>query len=352
MIDTVRFRIQLSPRQAEHVRRKSFEIKKTDNLNARTIFHFVQNEAPIGSYSRNVNVFINDSDECFMELSLPKFAFGHNVYMLYPEEVPEVLEKLYRKLREFFGDFPIISEWEIMRIDLCYSWKLRTHEASVRVMELLQKLEAARKNKYTYGSSVMYKGKQLSMKFYLKDDEFYTHDFRELKKLGHQDLAVELYNASQGVLRFEVTLRKTALVRNFCLGKETRIWAYFKEIFTTPIVSAILNLYLTKIMQGQGEAITLDVVCERLVEKYGKKQGFHLYGFYKTYFGEENGRTKIKRYLHRQTIWRNLKALKDAHVGIAIDNLPEDFELLIPSKNAVNFPPPRDSGRGVFSNTP
>lgn len=335
MIDTVRFRIQLDERQYSFLRAKSLEVSQRDNASHTTIFRILRNQMPLGSYDRNVNIFVNDDAECFLEFSVPKFVMGHNLYMVYPEAVPEILEALFLKLKKFFGDFPAPLFWELMRVDLCYAWKLRNHDVAVKVMELLQKLEVPRKHKASYRSSVMYKGSDMSIKFYLKDDEFYAHDFKELRKIGHWDLAYELYNLSTGILRYEVTLRKRQINRLFFGTGDGEIF-WHSEVFTTQLCTIILNGYLMSLLRGQHQAATLDVVCDRLVEKYGHARGFHLYGFYKVYFGEDNGRTKILKHMDRTTVWRNLKYLQKADVGITISELPEDFDLTIPSSNVVN----------------
>ena len=97
-------------------------------------------------------------------------------------------------------------------------------------------------------------------------------------------------------------------------------------------------------MHGASEAVSLDEVCQRLVDKYGKKKGFHLYSFYKVYYGESNGRTKLKKYLARWSIWYNLQQLSKAGIGLQVDFVPEDFNLTIPSDYSVNELHPAGAG--------
>lgn len=326
MIDTMRFRIALNEHQYECIRRASIQLEKRNNANDSTIFRILRQDLPIGSYNRNVNLFVNEDKECFLEFSVPKFAMGHNIYMVAPEEVPKLLEKLCGKLKREFRDFPEVIFWEVMRIDLCYAWKLRSHDVAARVMEALQKLEVARKKKSSYASSVMFIAPTMSLKFYLKDDEFYAHDFKELKRLGFTDEAYELYEKSKGVLRFEITMRKKQI---------DRVLPYY-DLFNSSAIEVLLKKALTSVLHGANEAITLDEVADRLVTQYGKKRGFHLYSFYKVYYGEPNGRTKLKRYLARSTVYANLRYLAKANVGLQIDHIPDDFNLRVPSEYSVN----------------
>jgi len=203
-------------------------------------------------------------------------------------------------------------------------------------MSALQKLEVVKKKKSVYSSSVMWLGTTKSYKFYLKDDEFYAHDFKELKKLGFHEEAYNLYQQSQGVLRFEITLRKQAIAK---------ILPYY-DIFRFESIEAILQKSLREILHSNGQAVLLDEIAQKLVDKYGKAKGIHLYGFYKVYFGEYNGRTKLKKYLKRGAVWYNLKKLSEANVGLETHLEDTNFNLTIPSEYIVNaLPPPKGGGK-------
>lgn len=338
MIDTMRFRVELTQKQYDCIRRKSTELAKRDNTNDRMIFRVLREDLPLGSYDRCVNLFVNDDLECFIELSIPKFVMGHNIYLISAESVPGHLETLYKKLCKYFGDFPAVVFWEVMRVDLCYAWKLRNHSVAVRVMEALQKLEVARKKKATYATSVMFHAPTMSIKFYLKDDEFYAHDLKELKQIGLTDFAYQMYQISEGVLRFEITIRKKHLNTIFADG----------QFYSDKTCQRILRKYLHDVLRGQSEATTLDVVAERLLATYKKQKAYHLYSFYRLYYGEPQGRAKLLRYISRQQVWRHLKDLEKAKVGLVVDVLASDFDLSCPSDFVVNpISPVPDRGRAV-----
>lgn len=326
MIDTIRFRIELSQVQYDRIRRKSTELAKRDNTNDRMIFRVLREDIPLGSYDRRVNLFVNDDLQCFLEFSVPKFVNGHNVYLISAESVPAHLETLYKKLVKYFGDFPPTVFWEIMRIDLCYAWKLRNHAVAVKLMEALQKLEVPRKKKAVYATSVMFHAPTMSIKFYLKDDEFYAHDFKELKRMGLTEFAYQMYERSQGVVRFEITIRKQHLNKIFA----------DRPIYSSKTCEKILSKYLHDVLRGQNEATTLDVVAERLMDTYKRQKAYHLYSFYRLYYGEPQGRAKLKRYISRQQIWRHLKDLEKAKVGLVVDSLATDFDISVPSDYVVN----------------
>jgi len=335
MIDTVRFKVALDLKMVQRIRNRSIEMQQTDHENDRQLFRILKNNAPIGSYDRHVNIFVNDDFELFLEFSVPKFALGHNIYMVYPEHVKDVVDDVQRKLAAYFGDFPATLFWELERIDLCYAWKLSNHAEALNVMTMLQKLEMPKKKKYQYDTSLMFKGASFSVKFYLKDDEFYAHDFKEFRKTGKLELAYELYEKSQGVLRFEVTLRKIAINRLF-FGAERGTVYLSSDWLTSQKCGSVMRKFLKDVLRVESKFVTLDQVFQILQKFYGKTRGLHLYGFYKIYFHEPNGKTKVLEAMTRQQIWYNLKKIRDAGVGISIEDLPLNLDLDIPSDYAVS----------------
>lgn len=346
MIDTIRFKMALTDSQYVRIRSLSTEVTELDNESETTNFVILKNSLPLGSYDRKINIFVTDEKQCFLEFSVPKFQYGHNVYMVFPEEVPEIVEKVQKKLDKYFHGFPASIFWELQRIDLCYSWKFPDHESALQVLSLLQGIEGNKTQKYLYNSSVMFRGRTMSTKFYLKDDEYYKHDFVELKKSGFVDMAYKYLAISQGILRFEISLRKEAINRLF-FGVEKGDCYFISWHFTTDTVTHILNRRLGDLLRmNNKKSVTLDQVHQKLVAQYGKIQGLHLYTFYRLYFNEPEGKKKIKRCMERTRIWRNLKKLRDAQVGIASDDIPLNFDLSIPSIYGVNDQAPRGAGSG------
>jgi len=281
-----------------------------------------------------------------IEFSVPKYLIGHNIYLIDPKDITGALFKLHKEITKLFGDFPSLIYWEITRIDFCYSWKLRDHEIAVKVMEMLQKLDYPKKKKYIYSDAVMFKGSEFSLKFYLKDNEFYVHDFKELKKLGHTDLAYELYDISRGVLRFEATIRRKQLAR-LLYGEEKSKVFWQPEHFSQEIIEGILNAYLRKILMGLSGFASNNLILQKLVKTYGKTRGIQLYLYYKEVFSGIDGKSNLRENLSRASVYRIIKQLRKAGVGLNVDASVSDFSLSIPSSDVVNViarPPDRGAG--------
>jgi len=341
MIDTVRFKMLLTRKQYEKIRSVSKEMSETDNESGSTSFRVLKKNVPIGSYDRNISIYVSDEHYCYIEFSVPKYLYGHNVFLVYPEQVPSICESLQKKFYRFFGDFPATIWWELERVDLCYAWKLPSHEDAVKVLSLLQNISGGRTHKFTYNSSVMFKGGTMTTKFYLKDDEYYKHDFVELKKSGFIDMAYKYLAISQGVLRFEISLRKQAINRLF-YGVESGDCYWISWLFTTEACTHILNRRMSDLMKCVNKKlVTLDQVHDKLVAVYGKTKGFHLYSFYRIYYNDEFGVKKIRKSMTYQQVWYNLKKLNNAGVGVASDETPLSFDLDIPSKYVVNDTAPK-----------
>lgn len=146
-----------------------------------------------------------------MELSLPKFWYRHNIWLLHNfwnalDKLKELLEK---QLEIEFVDW---REWELFRLDICYAWKCPSEEIARALINSLKKLKYPRKKPHIYEDSIMFSAPTYSLKFYLKYPEFMHHDYKTLKKqnIGQDNLKI-LQNEAQGVLRCEATLRRQYL---------------------------------------------------------------------------------------------------------------------------------------------
>jgi hypothetical protein len=64
----------------------------------------------------------------------------------------------------------------------------------------------------------------------------------------------------------------------------------------------------------------------------------HLWQFYEVYHGkDEQKREILEKKFDRQTIWRCLKDLSEAGIGLPVGNVSREFKLEIPSDYVVNF---------------
>lgn len=336
MIDTIKFRLNLNPQDFQKLRKLSTEIVKLDHQERKVVYNFVDSSQNLGSWDRRVNIKAFAYDKVYIEFSLPKYQLGHNIYLL---DFPGVIQTLKNFYNDFSGRFFRLSHfalWTIVRLDVCYAWKFYDDKMARSILDTLKGQSVARKKRYVYPDSVMFKGTTYSSKFYLKKPEYYFHDLREVKKID-VDLAYRLLSLSEGVLRFETTLRKKAL-DYFFEGKTLHI-----TDLSGDIILQILKKYFSLAMRGMnGEFMNDEQVLDRLLAHYTPSKARSLWLFWNAFYSDDLGkREKIKEIYDRRTIWYNLRALSDAQIGLPKKTLKNVFNLQIPSPDAVNEAWPR-----------
>ena len=155
-----------------------------------------------------------DDTYLFIELSLPKFWYGHNILLIYDfitpiQELKKILEK---QLRCKFTD---IFNWKVLRLDLCYAWRCPNQSIAESLLESLKKLHFPYKKPTIYESGILFKGATYSFKFYLKQPEFFNHDRKILiKSKCNLEWINHLEKMSEGIIRCEALLRYKYLKRN------------------------------------------------------------------------------------------------------------------------------------------
>lgn len=347
MIDTIGFQVEIDERQAELIRLKSDEIEGRDNTTNVTTFRILKKQIPLGSYDSKITVRSYDFSNVNVELSLPKFVFGHNIYLLYPSQIEETASMLQDRLREFFGDFPPYRVWRVKRLDFCYAWRFTDHLAALHALSVLKAFDYPRKEKHIYNTSVQWTGRTYTVKFYLKLDEFQVHGLKELQNtffLG------ELLRLADGVLRFEVTCRIQQLEQLF---KKKNI--YISDLTNEPFVTSVLNDFLNKLLSNLNPQTTNSIdVLKRLTSTFSKRKAQLLWSFYNEWYSKDAyNRQILKENYCQTTLWRKKHDLAVARVGLPATDIPLDFSLDIPSDKVVNLPmaPAPAGGLGVDSNT-
>lgn len=167
------------------------------------------------SYHREIRWNIPDSfspGTCLVvELSLPKLWYGHNIHLLYdwPAAVAELRRLFHAELR---CRLPPLSGWRVLRLDCCYAWRFPSQSLAQAFLDSLANHKFAGKKPIIYPDAIFFPGRTLSLKIYLKLNEFRKHDRRELLKCNaNLDWINYLESIADGVLRLEVTLRKQFL---------------------------------------------------------------------------------------------------------------------------------------------
>lgn len=344
MIDTIKFRLRFTDEQYRHFLSKGLELTKKDNKTDTTIFRFVTGEVYVGSFDRKITIRAFSQQEVYIEFSLPKYHYGHNVYLLYQSQIVRVVNQFYCDLVHYFGDIPHYDGWQIVRLDICYAWRFLNDKIARQMLDQIKKLPMARKKAIIWDDSVMLKGTTYSVKFYMKKPEYYYHDFRELKKLDI-DLAYRILDTAEGVLRYEITLRKKALD----YYNEGKI-LYLQDIVKLDLYN-LANIFMKKTMRGMtSKPIDSEKALEQLELVYKKSKARSLWQFWLLYFHQDlTIRAQIRQKYHRSSNWYNLREIGKAGVGIPKETLRDDFEFSIPSDIVVNGDPKPQRKRGAGS---
>lgn len=333
MIDTVRFKILVDIELSKQIELKGKSNIIKDNRQKDELLNYYKTDLPIASFNPNISIFSYDGKYIQLECSLPKQYNGENVTLLYPSRVLYAMENLYQKLKSLFPTFPPYKQWTIIRLDLCYAWRLSTQLQATQLLEMLKLLDYPRKFKYLYKTAVMYRGHHYSIKFYLKHDEYKRHDEAKLYEID-KDLANEIYQLSKGVIRFEITYRYQQLKFLFEKNQVT-----YLDLLNKDFLEKIMSDVISKLLQNRNKASMTDSqIIDKLKAKYKTEKAMRLFNFYKNYYSEQMHLKKmLKDNYHPSTIWRNIRDISLANVGISTDLLDFDFNLLIPSPLVVNF---------------
>ena len=339
MLDTVRFKIKISSDLGEKIRQVSKETIYRDNLLGIINYRQVHSEINIPSYEKKLHVWTRSDDQhqnCVIECSLPKQKYGHNIWMVYPSEVKDILKHIRKRLVLAYGSFPEIYTWGIERLDLCYAWKFPSQVEAEGMLERLKSFQTARNLKTVYPTSIYIPGEVKTIKYYLKSNEFYAHDFKELKKTDHEK-ASNLHNMAQGVLRFEISLKKRALI-DLVYKEYTPSFFMNYEYLQYDVLMDIIQKYHYKYIQLENtETMTADKVLKRLLKYHDLERARNIWQYYLITTSTNPQISRLMNSLFsRPTRWRYQKMLKNAKVGILQDNERIEFSLDIPSPYAVN----------------
>jgi hypothetical protein len=226
MLDTIKVGIPLSEKQHTKLSAVILESPdpqwvlfhpKTGELRFKRMRGLAEMSSP--SYHRNINWDISENFTpgktfVILELSLPKYYYGHNIRLLY--QFYDVLKLLKNEVeKQLHCRFVSVNEWFIFRVDFCYAWNLGTYENAKAALESIKPLHYPRKQRHIYDTGILYSSRESSLKFYLKWPDFRKHDLQALVKANVPlDWVEHWENLSKPVLRCETTLRRQYLKRN------------------------------------------------------------------------------------------------------------------------------------------
>jgi hypothetical protein len=170
------------------------------------------------SFHRDIRFDVSSTyipEETFLtlELSVPKFWYGHNIHLLYnfTQALAQVKKLLEKQLHCRFVD---VMTWKVSRVDCCYAWRCPSQKIAQQILDSLKRLHFPRKKPIIYAETILFAGATYSVKFYLKYPEFLQHDRKALLiDKASLEWINYLEDLSKGVLRMEATLRRQYLKR-------------------------------------------------------------------------------------------------------------------------------------------
>jgi hypothetical protein len=328
MIDTTGWKINVSYEQIKLILSKSKEFSEYDHATKTTRFRIIKDNIYIGSYDSNVTIRCYETNQVYIEFSLPKQYLGNNVELLYPSQLEQALAGVYESLVDRFGAFPHYKNWYLQRLDLCYGWRYQSQESAEQILKILKTFDYPRKSKYLYRESVMWRGKTSSIKFYLKNPEFTKHDYKNLYDINPEK-AKEILNLSDGVLRFEITFRKQSI--NYIFNKS---YVTSFDLLDKRFLENVLSTYLNRLTLNLDKTMLNDQeVLFRLQKHFSKRKALRVFLFYQ-WLTSSNiyYRQILKDHYNPSTIWRYKQEFKKAKLGISVDTVSFDFDLQIPSE--------------------
>ncbi len=269
----------------------------------------------------------------YLEFSLPKYVYLHNVYLYYPDKIVDLLRDLRAKLNAHFQVvFPELNEWVIQRLDLCYAWRLPSQEFSLSLLQALRGYSYPRKKLVLHDTTITHQGTSYSVMFYLKHNEYVAKGYKDVARLD-PIYAEIVRDESVGVLRFEVRLQKQKLNSLF-RGKKDRLRV--SELANRALLFDLLNTHFSILIRSTDIKIDpIFVIQDKLKSVYGVRKARELFLFYQSYFGSLESRENVVSVYDKSSINRKLKDLSSAGVGLTMVDSPI-ASLSIPSEFVVN----------------
>ena len=336
MIDTIILKIPVvvsKPLTIKQLLKKySIQYLKVNNITSVKVIDKTNAFFTIGSYDSKLSVFYDDTypDSVLVQYSVPKIVYGHNIYLCTIKDLFDSFVQVEEILVKIFGSCQPQNTWELIRLDICYAWRFSDDDYASRFIHYLNAFKLPRKKTQSFDTSVMQIGATYSTKFYLKRPEYLKHDFLRLRNIN-PDLAYHIDYISQGVLRFECTLRRKALqyhLKSDILGL---------SLITEEKIQELLKYFFYKYFLSMPPKFMQSLhVLERLEKKFGTERAKSAYYFYLAYTSPNTQDMYIfKKLHHRTSITRYKKMLKDIQVGL-LNGFDVHIDFDIPSKNVVN----------------
>jgi hypothetical protein len=238
-----------------------------------------------------------------VEVSIPKFLFGHNVKLVTNQDIDDFLIKLNHYLLTKFHAYPRhdSKHWKVQRMDVC--WNFQVGGAVREYIQAFHQIHIAKYTTRTYGDNetVEWMNQSKRMCFYDKEKEV-------LAKKGN---AVVL-GLSHGILRFEAKISD----KNLKTYSQNR-WA--GELLTEDVAKSFLLSHLQRLGIDRQLLITGRLaIADKLIQAYGMNDACELFGFIELL--QLLGRGMINK-LSPSTYWRRMNAIKALGIAPVIGDI-------------------------------
>lgn len=333
MIDTLRLRIPLDLASYASVQNKCVRFTRSSFDEAGYRKDNYSKTIVIKPHRAKVRVSLFNEECLYVEFSVPKYWFGHNILLFDPKDLPFVLDDLKNRLEDAFeiAKLPDYSTWRIQRLDICYAWKFQSNEEARLALATMKPYYLPRKDQVIYDTTIWHKGNSFSSKFYLKHDEFLQGNYRELTKWGDGPFAEDVLQMSDGVFRFEVEMRKGKLDSVF--KKDV----FPQDIMDSEKIYVLLRQFLSDITKTTDTTLMdLAKVFRLITVGSTRRQAWELLSFYRIYSSGNPVDREIVKLLPKATFYAKVKKLKSLGVGIYNQDNRLVFAFDIPSMYEVS----------------
>ncbi|CAG7648146.1 hypothetical protein PAESOLCIP111_05537 [Paenibacillus solanacearum] len=140
-------------------------------------------------------VYNDYSQILIVQVSIPKFLYGNNVYLIQESDIPLFFHRLSSRLYELFAIHVKKEDWYVSRIDLCWNFQLGDE-----VENYIKQLHGLY---IPYMKSKLYGRNETATHF--NDSRYITFYNKQQECKDHKEPA-EIIAKAQGLLRMEVSL--------------------------------------------------------------------------------------------------------------------------------------------------
>jgi hypothetical protein len=216
-----------------------------------------------------------NTERMTVEVSIPKFLFGHNVQMVRSGDISRFFQRLNDYLRNKFYAYPKHEPfyWKVQRMDVC--WNFQVGAAVKDYIQAFSHIHISRYATCAYGGgeTVVWQNRSKRMSFYDKQQEVKAR--KGLPKVVEQ---------SQGILRFEANVTDKNLLKY-----STNRWA--GELIKESVAKDLLVKHLHRLgIDNYLKVSNRKEIATALIKKYGESKAWQLLGFieYKLIFGDQS----------------------------------------------------------------